>query len=65
LEKLIKVYSTICIGDPFDSNNLFGPLISKSSVQRYGEALEDIKKQVISLNINPQFFIGRKYIIRR
>ena len=46
LEKLLKVYPTIRIGDPFDPNTLLGPLHTKSAMKEYEEGIEEIKKQV-------------------
>ena len=45
LERLVKAYATIKIGDPFDPNTLCGPLHSKAQIKEYLEGLEEIKKQ--------------------
>ncbi len=45
VEKLLKVYPTIKVGDPFDSETLCGPLHSESSVKEYIQGIEEIKKQ--------------------
>jgi aldehyde dehydrogenase family 7 protein A1 len=45
LEKITKAYSTIKIGDPFDSTTLCGPLHSKAQIKEFCEGLEEIKKQ--------------------
>jgi len=45
VEKLVKVYETVRIGDPFDPNTLLGPLHTKSAIKEYLEGIEEIKKQ--------------------
>jgi acyl-CoA reductase-like NAD-dependent aldehyde dehydrogenase len=37
--KLIKVYGTICIGDPLDSKTLCGPLHSDMSLKIYEDGI--------------------------
>lgn len=44
-ERLLRAYNTIKIGDPLDSNNLMGPLHTKSAVQEFIEGIEKIKSQ--------------------
>ena len=50
MTKLQKVYETIKIGDPFDSNILCGPLHTKYAIKDYEVGLETIKKQVRKSN---------------
>ena len=33
LEKLIKIYASVKIGDPFDENNLMGPLVNQQAIR--------------------------------
>ncbi|MCC6818933.1 MAG: aldehyde dehydrogenase family protein [Bacteroidia bacterium] len=44
LKKLIKAYKQIKIGDPLDESNHMGPLIDKDAVDKYLNALEQLKK---------------------
>lgn len=43
VEKLAKAYKTINYGDPFDSEVLLGPMISKESVDKMQDVLETCK----------------------
>jgi len=45
VEKLIKVYSTIKIGDPLKADTLLGPLHTKGAIKEYLEGLEKIKSE--------------------
>lgn len=45
VERMIKAYKTIQIGDPFDEKTLCGPLHTKGAIKEYEEGLEEIKKQ--------------------
>jgi aldehyde dehydrogenase (NAD+) len=45
VSRLISAYKQIRIGNPLEPNVLMGPLIDEESVQRYREALNDIKKE--------------------
>lgn len=45
VERLKKAYSQVRIGDPLDSNTLYGPLHTKHSVNLYLKAVEEAKKQ--------------------
>ena len=40
VEKLVKAYQQIKIGDPLDSNNHMGPLIDKDAVKMYLQSIE-------------------------
>ncbi len=42
---LIKAYKTIKIGDPFEKENLMGPLVGKGGFDAMQKALKEIKKQ--------------------
>jgi aldehyde dehydrogenase family 7 protein A1 len=45
VERMIKAYKTIKIGDPFEPETLCGPLHTKGAIKEYLEGLEEIKKQ--------------------
>jgi len=45
VEKLIKAYQQIKIGDPLDVNNHMGPLIDKDAVKLYLQSIEACKKE--------------------
>ncbi|MFM7721074.1 MAG: aldehyde dehydrogenase family protein [Sediminibacterium sp.] len=45
VEKLVKAYQQIKIGDPLDSNNHMGPLIDKDAVKMYLQSIEACKKE--------------------
>ena len=45
VQKLVKAYPTIEIGDPLDPKTLCGPLHRKEAVREYLEGIEEIKKQ--------------------
>jgi len=45
VEKMVKAYETIKIGDPLDSTNLMGPLHTKGAVKEFTDGLETIKSQ--------------------
>ena len=44
LAKLLKVYPSIKIGDPFDESTICGPLHTKQGVKMYQEGLEKVQK---------------------
>ncbi|OIR12638.1 MAG: aldehyde dehydrogenase [Marine Group III euryarchaeote CG-Epi6] len=44
-EKLVASYSQIKIGNPLNSDTIVGPLVDKTAVQDYSDALEIIKKE--------------------
>lgn len=44
VERLKKAYSQLKIGDPLDSNTIYGPLHSKQSVNIFLKAVEDTKR---------------------
>lgn len=45
VERMVKAYKTIKIGDPFQAETLCGPLHTKGAIKEYLEGLEEIKKQ--------------------
>ena len=45
IEKLVKAYQQIKIGDPLDSNNHMGPLIDKDAVKMYLQSIEACKNE--------------------
>ncbi|MEY3619976.1 MAG: hypothetical protein RLZZ391_342 [Bacteroidota bacterium] len=45
LEKLVKAYKQIKIGNPLDSSNHMGPLIDKDAVNMYLNSIEACKKE--------------------
>lgn len=44
-KKLIKAYSSIKIGNPWEDNILMGPLVNKGAQDTFAEAIKTIKKQ--------------------
>ncbi|MBP6000277.1 MAG: aldehyde dehydrogenase family protein [Sediminibacterium sp.] len=45
VEKLVKAYQQIKIGNPLDSNNHMGPLIDTAAVKMYLDSIEACKKE--------------------
>ncbi len=45
VEKLVKAYQQIKIGDPLDNNNHMGPLIDKDAVKMYLQSIEACKNE--------------------
>ncbi|KAK2823548.1 hypothetical protein Q7C36_020148 [Tachysurus vachellii] len=45
VERLIKAYKQVRIGDPWDPSTLYGPLHTKQAVDQYLAAIEQAKKQ--------------------
>ena len=45
IEKLVASYSQIKIGNPLNSDTIVGPLVDKTAIQDYSDALEIIKKE--------------------
>ena len=45
VEKLVKSYATVKVGDPLDTETLMGPLHSKMSLDIYEKAIENIKAE--------------------
>ncbi len=44
VKKLVRYYSTVTSGDPFESDKLIGPLISTESVSKMQQVLEQCRK---------------------
>lgn len=45
VEKLVRAYKSVKIGDPLEAGTLMGPLVNAASVEKYRQAIETIKKQ--------------------
>uniref|UniRef100_A0A4W4G633 aldehyde dehydrogenase (NAD(+)) n=1 Tax=Electrophorus electricus TaxID=8005 RepID=A0A4W4G633_ELEEL len=45
VERLVKAYKQVRIGDPWDPSTLYGPLHTKQAVQQYLNAVEQAKQQ--------------------
>jgi aldehyde dehydrogenase (NAD+) len=45
VERLVKAYTSISIGDPLDEGTLMGPLISAAAVEAYRVGLDEIGRQ--------------------
>jgi len=45
VERLLKAYPTIQVGDPLDAKTLCGPLHTKASVKEYTDGIKEIEKQ--------------------
>ncbi|KAF9980079.1 Alpha-aminoadipic semialdehyde dehydrogenase [Mortierella antarctica] len=45
IEKLVKAYQTIRIGDPLEAGTLCGPLHTKAAVEHYKQGIEAVKAQ--------------------
>lgn len=45
VDKLVKAYKTVKVGDQLDENTLMGPLHSKMGIEQYEKAIEIIKEQ--------------------
>ena len=45
VDKLVKAYSTVKIGDPLEPSTLCGPLNNPQSLAIYNDALERVKKE--------------------
>ena len=44
-EKLVSIYKSVSVGDPFDEHNLMGPLISKDAIGNMSCAIGQAKEQ--------------------
>ncbi len=44
-ERLLKAYSQLTIGDPFDEKNMIGPLIDEEAQKQYLAALQEVEKE--------------------
>lgn len=45
LERLVRAYRSVSIGDPLDQSTLMGPLVSKHAVADYRAGLDNIRSQ--------------------
>jgi aldehyde dehydrogenase (NAD+) len=45
IDRLVRAYGSVTIGDPLDAGTLMGPLISAEAVQRYLDGLATIRAQ--------------------
>ncbi|MEZ0229548.1 MAG: aldehyde dehydrogenase family protein [Planctomycetota bacterium] len=45
VDKLLKAYKTVKIGDPLEAGTLMGPLVNQAAVDKYVHAIEQIKRQ--------------------
>jgi aldehyde dehydrogenase (NAD+) len=45
IQRLVKAYATVQIGDPLDDGTLMGPLISGQAVEDYRDGLAEIQRQ--------------------
>lgn len=59
--RLIKAYAQLRIGNPLDENNHVGPLIDKSAVDHYEDAVEKIRKEGGHFIIVPKVLRGERY----
>jgi aldehyde dehydrogenase (NAD+) len=59
--RLIKAYAQLRIGDPLDENNHVGPLIDKTAVDQYEDAIEKIRKEGGHFIIDPKVLRGSRY----
>jgi aldehyde dehydrogenase (NAD+) len=61
VEKLVKAYQQIKIGDPLDSNNHMGPLIDKDAVKMYLQSIEACKNEGGKFIVEGGVLEGAKY----
>ncbi len=45
VERLVRAYRTVRIGDPLDEDTLMGPLISEAAVDAYRSGIDEIRRQ--------------------
>ena len=60
LERLVKVYRTVRIGDPLDDSTLMGPLISEAAVEDFGKGIAAITEQGGDLLCGGEALAGRQ-----
>ena len=60
-ESLVKAYSQLKVGDPLNENHHVGPLIDKSAVEMYLNAIEQCKKQGGNFVVEGGKLTGRGY----
>ncbi|MCW3086911.1 MAG: aldehyde dehydrogenase family protein [Sediminibacterium sp.] len=61
IEKLVKAYGQLRIGDPLDTHHHVGPLIDKDAVKMYLDALEQCKQQGATLLVEGGVLSGKGY----
>jgi len=59
--KLLKIYSTLTIGNPLNEKNLVGPLIDKIAVSSFINAIENAKSEGCNLLIGGEVLKGEGY----
>jgi len=60
-EKLVKAYGQLRIGDPLDQHNHVGPLIDKTAVEDYLQAIEKAKAQGANFIVAGGVLTGEAY----
>jgi aldehyde dehydrogenase (NAD+) len=60
LERLVKAYGTVGIGDPLDDSTLMGPLISEAAVEDFGKGVAAITEQGGDLLWGGEVLAGRQ-----
>ncbi len=60
-DKLLKIYSSLSIGNPLNERNLVGPLIDKAAVSSFISAVENAKSQGCNLLIGGEVLKGEGY----
>src|SRR6476469_6571034 len=60
-EKLVKAYNQLRIGNPLDENNHVGPLIDKTAVESYLNAIEKCKAEGGSFIVEGGVLEGKGY----
>jgi len=63
VEKLVKAYGTVKIGDPLENGVLCGPLHSTLSLQVYDHALEKIAKEGAKILCGGKRREGKGYFV--
>ncbi|KAG0256788.1 Aldehyde dehydrogenase 7 member B4 [Actinomortierella ambigua] len=57
LEKLIKAYKSVRIGDPLEAGTLCGPLHTKQAVEQYRQGIEAVKAQGGKILVGGKVFV--------
>ncbi len=63
LEKLIKAYKSVKIGNPWEEGVLMGPLVNKQAQETFKEAIEIIKKQGGKVLYGGNIIEGKGYFV--
>ena len=61
IEKLVKAYKQLKIGDPLDAHNHVGPLIDKDAVKMYQDSIEKCKQQGGKFIVEGEALSGKGY----